>query len=385
MEMLEFDKSQKQIQKAVKAFAKGEFDKEHILELEKKHEYPKEIWEKAAELGFIGIHFPEDYSGASLGVFENVIITEELCRKDSSMGIALTLSGYASECILRFGSEAQKKKFLPNVAEGEILSGGAFTEPDNGSDVSFISTTAVKEGDSWVINGKKTFVVNGGSAGIYIVLCMTDEKSDTAGKGLSLILVEGDREGLEAVSVGDKLGINMMSTADLTFKDVRVPLDNVIGDEGSGYSYLQKYYIESRILTAAQALGIAQGAYDRALVYVKGREQFNRPIAKFQVTQHKMADMATKIEIAKLMTYEAASRFDKGKIDAKFASMAKLTATRIAMDVTNEALQLHGGYGYMTEYEVEHFYRDAKVLEIREGNRRIQKDIVAEGVIGKIK
>ena len=181
------------------------------------------------------------------------------------------------------------------------------------------------------------------------------------------------------------MGIRASSTRELVFDNCRISKENLIGKEGNGYSQLQEFFIESRILAAAQALGVAQGAYDRALVYVKGREQFSRPIAKFQITQHKMADMATKIEIARLMTYESAEKFDKGQKDAKFASMAKLTATRMAMDVTNEALQLHGGYGYMTEYEVEHFYRDAKVLEIREGNRRVQKDIIAEAVIGKIK
>lgn len=383
--MLELNKSQKQIQKAVRDFTKGEFDKEQIIEIEKSREYPKEILQKASELGFTGIHFPENMGGSGMGLFDNVIVTEELCRKSSSLGITLSMAGYASEILLRSGSDELKKKFLPKIAQGEMLSGGAFTEPDQGSDISKIKTTAVKEGDSYTINGNKTFVVNGGMAGFYVVLCKTDSSATPETNGMTLILVEADREGVTTEDVGRRLGVNMMATADLLMRNVKVPVSNRIGDEGKGYALLQKFFIESRILVAAQALGTAEGALDRALVYIKGREQFSRPIAKFQVTQHKIADMATKVELARLITYEAASQFDQGKIDAKTASMAKLAAAQAAMAVTDEALQLHGGYGYMTEYEVENFYRDAKVCQIREGNERMQKDIIAEAVIGRIK
>ncbi len=383
--MVILDKSQKQIKKAVRAFAKGEFDKEAILELEKQHEYPKEIWKKAADLGFIGIHFPEDFSGASLGIFENAIVAEELCCKDSSMGIALTMAGYASECVLRFGSDELKAKHLPQVAEGMALSGGAFTEPGNGYDVTRLSTTALKNGSHWVINGEKTFVVNGGAAGFYVVLCQTDPDIAPSTKGISMFLVEADHKGLSSDSVGDKLGINMMATADIKFKNVRIPCSNLIGKEGKGYDYLQNFYDENRILIAAQAVGIAQGAFDRALTYVKGREQFNRPIAVFQTVRHKIADMAAKIETARLITYQAAKDFDNGQKQAKTAAMAKLSATQTAMEVTDEAIQLLGGYGYMTEYEIEHFYRDAKVLQNKDGNRHVLKDIMAEALIGKLK
>ncbi len=383
--MVELDKSQKQIQKAVRAFAKGEFDKDAILEFEKSQEYPKKIWQKAADLGFIGIHFPEEYSGASLGVFENAIIAEELCCKDSSMGITLTMAGYAAECLLRFGSDELKDKYLPQIAEGAMLSGGAFTEPGNGYDVSRLSTTAEKDKDHWVINGKKTFVVNGGVAGFYIVICQTDPEIAPTTKGISMILVEAGCEGITVNSVGEKLGINMMATANLEFDNVRVPLTNLVGKEGQGYDNLQKFYDESRIQISAQAIGIAQGAFDRALAYIKGREQFNRPIAVFQTVRHKIADMAAKIEYAKLVTYQAAKQFDDGKRDPKTAAMAKLTATQVAMDVTDEAIQLLGGYGYMTEYEIEHFYRDAKVLQIKDGNTSILKDIMADAIIGKLK
>ncbi|RJP81688.1 MAG: acyl-CoA dehydrogenase [Desulfobacteraceae bacterium] len=383
--MFEFDKSQQQIQKAVKAFAKGEFDKEEIQELEKRKEYPTKTWKKAAELGFIGIHFPEEVSGADLGIFENVIVTEEMCRKDSSLGITISQAGYASECILRFGNDHLKNKYLPRIVEGEALSGGAFMEPDCGQDLTKISTTATKDGDSWVINGKKTFVLNGGSAEFYIVLCQTSPDSPVTKDGTSLILVESATEGLASKDLGTRLGINMMNMSELTFKNARVPAINLIGEEGKGYDHLQKFFSESRILLAAQAIGTAQGAYERALEYIKGREQFNRPIAAFQSVRHKIADMCVKIESAKLLTYEAAQKFDAGKIDPKFSAMTKIAATNAAMEVTNEAVQLLGGYGYMTEYEIEHFYRDAKVLQIREGNFTILKDIIANTTIGKLK
>lgn len=383
--MFELDKSQKQIQKAVKAFAKGEFDKEEIQELEKNKEYPTTIWKKAADLGFIGIHFPESVSGADLGIFENVIIAEEMCRKDSSMGITLTQAGYASECLFRFGSEELQQAYLPKVAEGEALSGGAFMEPDSGFDLAGLSTTAVRQGDNWVINGKKSFVLNGGAADFYVVLCRTNPDAPVTADGASLILVDADAEGLASNDLGTRLGINMMRMSELTFENVSVPATNLIGGEGRGYDSLQKFFMESRILSAAQAVGTAQGAYDRALEYIKGREQFNRPIAAFQSLRHKIADMCIKIETAKLITYEAAHRFDAGQLDAKFAAITKLAATNTAMEVTNEAVQLLGGYGYMTEYEIEHFYRDAKILQIREGNFTLLKDIIADAAIGKLK
>lgn len=382
----ELTKQQKDIQKAVRDFVKGEFKKEIILELEEKHEYPKAIWKKAAELGFIGIHYPEEYSGQGLHVLENILVAEELCRGDSSVGACIILANFASEILLRFGSEEQKKKWLPKVAEGEILSCGAFTEPDHGSDITSLNTTAVKDGDHWVINGSKIFITNGGPlAGFYNVLCQTDPNANPTYRGISLILVEADRPGVTTASVGNKMGIRMMHTAEVNFKDVRVPLSNLIGKENRGFYQVLEFFDESRILIAAQALGTAQGAFDRALAYVKSREQFGKKIADFQVTQHKLADMATKIEMARLMVYKAAWNFDQGRIDPKLTSMAKMAAARTAVEVCDEAIQLLGGYGYMAEYEVERFYRDAKITEIYEGTREIQKNTIAGALLGKIK
>ena len=377
---------QKQIQKAVKEFVKGEFDKNLISEMEENHEYPEKIWKTAADLGFIGIHFPEEYSGQGMGVLENILVAEALCAGDSTVGACLILADFASEILVHFGSEEQKKTWLPKVAEGEVLSCGAFTEPDHGSDITSVNTVAVKDNGEWVINGSKIFITNGGPlAGFYSVLCQTDTEATPGYRGMSLILVEADREGVSTTDVGSKMGIRMMHTAEVNFKDVRVPLDNLIGKENKGFYQVLEFFDESRILIAAQALGTAQGAFDRALAHVKSREQFGKKIAKFQVNQHKLADMATKIEQARLMTYKAAWNFDQGRIDPKLTSMAKMAAARTAVEVCDEAIQLLGGYGYMQEYEVERFARDAKITELYEGTREIQKNTIASAVLGKLK
>jgi alkylation response protein AidB-like acyl-CoA dehydrogenase len=378
-------KTQKEIQKAVRDFCKGEFDKDLALELDQKHEFPTKIWQKAGEIGLIGVHYPEKYSGQGLGCMECILVVEELCRNDSSIGAAVALCGFASELLMHYGSEELKERFLPEVAEGRMLSAGAFTEPDHGSDITFLNTTAVRDGDAWVINGGKTFITNGGLAGFYNVLCQTDPEAKPGYRGMSVILVEADRPGLSTQDVGHKMGIRMMATTEVIFKDVRVPLSNLVGEENKGFYQVLNFFDESRIQVAAQALGTAQGAFDRALAYVKQREQFGRKIAQFQVNQHKLADMATKIELARLITYKAAWNYDQGSIDPKLTSMAKMFAARTAVEVCDEAIQLLGGYGYMTEYEVERFYRDAKITEIYEGTKEIQKNTIASGILGKLR
>jgi alkylation response protein AidB-like acyl-CoA dehydrogenase len=378
-------RTQKEIQKAVRDFCKGEFDKDLILELERKHEFPTRVWQKACEIGLMGVHFPEKYAGQDMGCMECILVVEELCRNDSTMGAAVALAGFASELLLHYGSDALKERFLPAVAEGRMLSAGAFTEPDHGSDITSLDTMAVKDGDEWVINGTKIFITNGGLAGFYNVLCQTDPDADPGYRGMSVILVEGDRPGLTTQDVGDKMGIRMMATTEVNFKDVRVPLSNLVGDENRGFYQVLNFFDESRIQVAAQALGTAQGAFDRALAYIQKREQFGRKISQFQVNQHKIADMATKIELARLITYKAAWNYDQGHIDPKLTSMAKMVAARTAVEVCDEAIQLMGGYGYMAEYEVERFYRDAKITEIYEGTKEIQKNTIAAGLLGKMK
>jgi alkylation response protein AidB-like acyl-CoA dehydrogenase len=382
----ELNREQKQIQKAVREFVKGEFKKDLIEEMIEKHAFPEKIWKKAAELGFIGIHFPEKYSGMGLGCLENIIVAEELARGDSTVGTCILIADFASEIILHFGSEEQKTKWLPKVAEGQCLSCGAFTEPDHGSDITSVETSAVKEGDEWVIDGSKIFITNSGPlAGFYCVLCQTDPDAKPSYRGLSLILVEADNPGVSYQDIGKKMGISLTYTAEVVFKNVRVPLANLIGKENKGFYQLLEFFDESRILVAAQALGTAQGAFDRALAYVKQREQFGKKIAQFQATQHKLADMATEIECARMLTYKAAWNFDQGRMDPKLTSMAKMYAARTAVEVSDEAIQLMGGYGYMQEYEVERFYRDAKITEIYEGTKEIQKNTIAGALMGKIK
>ena len=382
--MFELTKSQKQIQKAAKGFAKGEFDKDLAYEFEKKGTFPEEIWKQAAELGFVGLHFPEKYSGGDMGMLESVLVLEEFCRKDASIGHALAMASFASECLLAYGSDELKKKYLPPVAEGEIISAGAFSDSPRGGNYTAIQTMAVKEKDQWVVNGTKTNVANGGRAGFYIVLARTapDAEGD---KGISMLLVEGDRRGISVESVGKKLGGNMFPSTQVTFENVAVPAVNLVGKEGAGIAQLNTFLLESRLLSAAQALGIARGALDRAMTYIKDRVQFQRKLAAFQVTQHKIADMATKIELAELITHKAAWKRDQGKLDAKLTSMAKMTAARTAMEVGAQTIQLYGGYGYMTEYEVERYYREAKTMELHLGTRDVHKDIIAGAVIGKVR
>jgi len=382
---VDFDltKPQKQIQKAAREFAKGEFKKEVVEELLRKHEYPSEIAAKAGELGFIGIHFPEQYGGQDYGTLENAIVTEEFCRRDSTLGSALMLCDFASETVLHFGSDEQKAQYLPPIAEGREFFGGAITEPDHGSDIRSMATTAVREGDEWVINGVKTFISNTGVAHNYMVLCQTDVEA--AHRGQSMFLVPADAPGLEIADIGEKMGIRLSPTGELSLRGVRVPSANLLGEEGRGFYQVLQFFDESRMEVAAQALGIAQGAFDRALAYTKKREQFGQKIAKLQVNQHKLADMAIKIELARLITYKACWNFDEGRLDPMVSSMAKVYAARSAVEVADEAIQLLGGWGYMADFEVERYYRDATITEIYEGTREIQKNTIASALIGKLK
>lgn len=380
----QFSKSQKEIQKAAREFAKGEFDKALGIEREREGAFPGAIRDKAAELGFLGIHYPETYDGGGLGILEHVILAEEFCKKDSSLGASLMLSGYGSECLLRFGSAGLKDKFLPKIADGAILSGAAFSETESGYGFSGIETTAEQKEGRWIVNGRKRHVINGGEAGIYIVLCKTEAR-DASDNGISMILVEADTKGVSVSDKKNRLGMRMVATTDLHFKDAAVPFDHLVGRENSGIRQAQAFLNESRILAAAMALGTARGAFDRALDYVKQRVQFKRKIGQFQVTRHKLAEMAVQIEQAAAATFNCALTFDPGKSDGIMSAAAKLSACKTALNVSGEAIQLLGGYGYMTEYEVEKFYRDAKTLDIFEGNAGRLKDEISAGIIGKIR
>jgi len=379
----ELTDEQRDIQKAVSDFAKGEFSSEIAQDLDRKEEFPWQIYRKACELGFMGVHFDEKFGGQGLGVLENVLIVEELCRNDSSLGVALSLSDFASEIILRHGTEEQKEGCLKSITQGKALSAGCFTEPDHGSDITMMATHAIKDGNEYIINGTKTLITNGTIASYYTVLCQTNPEATPSYRGQSLIIIEKDCEGVDATKIGNKMGIRMSPTAEVSFTNVRVPLTNLIGEENRGFYYAMEFFDESRIEIASQALGIAQGAFDKALSYAKERQQFGRRIADFQVIQHKFADMAIKIETARLLIYKAASGFDKGKIDPVLTSMAKTYAGRIAVEVCDEAVQIFGGWGFIGEYDVERFYRDAKVTELYEGTREIQKNTIASFLLGK--
>lgn len=383
--MFNLSKPQKEIQKAAREFARGEFDKELANEWEQSGTFPETIWKKAAELGFIGIHFPEQYSGGGLGLFENTLVIEAFCRADPSIGSALAQSSQAAETLLRFGSEPLKMEILPKIAEGNMLLGRAFSENERGGDYTRISAIAQHQGDNWLVNGEKTHVLNGVNAGAYVVLCRTGFEDDPVEKRLSLLLVENSSKGIEIRPNGRRLGNNMVSSATIRFNQVSVPEANLIGREGQGFKQLQRYLAEEHVLIAAQALGNALASYDRVLAYIKGREQFGRKIATFQVSKHKIADMATRIELSRLMLHKAAIEIDRGKPNAATCAMAKGTACEAAMHAGAQAIQLFGGYGYMTEYEVERFYRDAKSMEVREGGQEVQNDIISNEFIGKIK
>jgi alkylation response protein AidB-like acyl-CoA dehydrogenase len=374
---------QEAIKKAAREFAKGEFDKEIALEHERNHTFPSDIWKKACELGFVGIHFPEKYGGQDYGTFENALVVEEFCRQDSGIGVAVSLADFSSEIILRCGTEEQKERYLVPIAKGEAISSGGFTEPDHGSDITLMDTTAIKEGDEYKINGVKTFITNGTIGDFVMVLCQTDFEAKPAYRGQSVIIVEKGTPGYSSEDVGEKMGIKMTSTGELSFSDVRVPVSHLVGQENRGFYQVLEFFDESRIEIAAQALGIAEGAFDRALAYCKERTQFGKRLTQFQVTQHKLADMAAKLELASLVVYKSAWNFDQGRIDPKLTSIAKMYAARTAVEVADEAIQLLGGYGYMLEYEVERFYRDAKITEIYEGTKEIQKNTIASSLLGK--
>jgi len=377
------NKEQEAIQKAAREFARGEFDKEIALEHERNHTFPSEIWKKACELGFMGIHYPEKYGGQEYGIFENALVVEEFCRQDSGIGVALSLADFSSEIILRCGNEEQKERYLIPLTKGEAISSGGFTEPNHGSDITLMDTTAIKEGDEYKINGVKTFITNGTIGDFVLVLCQTDFEAKPPYRGQSVIIVEKGTPGYSTADVGEKMGIKMTSTGELSFNEVRVPLSQLVGQENRGFYQVLEFFDESRIEIAAQALGIAEGAFDRALAYCKERVQFGKKLAQFQITQHKLADMAAKIELASLIVYKSAWNFDQGRIDPKLTSIAKMYAARTAVEVADEAIQLLGGYGYMLEYEVERFYRDARITEIYEGTKEIQKNTIASALLGK--
>ena len=380
----ELDASQRQIQSAVREFAKGEFDTDLILEWEKAGTFPRKIFKSAADLGFIGLHFDEAFSGGGMGIFETVLAAETLCQRDSSCGMALVLAGFGAELIADYGSTAQKENYLTALAQGDICCGAALFE--GGYDFSRIQTRAEKQDGQWVIRGLKAQVSNAlapgaGEKAVFPVLCSTGEKA------LSFILVEAGAPGLSITPTPRRLGNNLSPAGELVLDSVRVPGENLLGKEGRGLAMAQAFLAQAQIIHAGLALGIAQGALDRALAYGKKRAQFGRKIASFEPLAHALGEMAMEIEGARGLVYRAARVFDAKKLKKQpaLAPMAMEMACRVAEKTADTALQIHGGYGYMQEGEVEHFYRDAKFLKLYASNPQGRLGSMAATVIGKIR
>ncbi len=380
----ELTQEQKDIQRAAREFAQAEFTPERGREYDEKEEFPFDLWKKACELGFIGVHFPEEYGGAGMGYLENTLIAEEFCRADSTIGSAIILSDFSSEVIMKFGSEEQKEEVLPKVASGKAITAGCYTEPEAGSDLTAIRTKAEKDGNEWVINGTKTFITNAPIADYFVVLAVTDPNAQPRYRGFTTFLVRKNAEGLKINKITGKFGIRSSPTAEVSFKDVRVSEEDIIGQLNRGFYQVLEFFDGSRVEIAAQALGIAQGALDKTISYVKQRKQFGQPIGAFQALQHRIADMAAQLEACRLLVYKAAWKYDKGEIDPALTSMAKYYAGKLAVRICDEAIQMHGGYGYISEYDVERFYRDAKITEIYEGTKEIQLNTIAKGLLGKL-
>ncbi len=379
----ELTNRQKQIRTLAREFAEGEFP-EIAREYDRREEFPRDLWKKACELGFIGVFIKKEYGGLGLGFLEFAMVMEEFWRVDPGCGNIL-LTSFGSELIQLYGTEEQKMKYLPPLTKGKAIMGTAITEPDAGSDILSILTLAKREGDHYVINGAKQFITNGSIANYLLVFCLTHPEAESRFKKFGTILVETDRPGFGATKLTGKLGIRASDTAEIRFSDVRVPRENLIGEkEGEGFSQIMQLFNINRVIAASQGVGVAQGALDKAIQYVKKRKQFGQLIGAFQATQFKIAEMATWVEAARALTYKAGWMIDHGKVDPKLISMAKWLAGEVGVKVANEALQLHGGYGYIADYDIERFYRDAKIVEIYEGTKEIEKNTIARELLGKL-
>jgi alkylation response protein AidB-like acyl-CoA dehydrogenase len=366
---------QEMLRKMIRDFAETQVAPT-AAERDEEERFDRAIFEQMAELGLTGIPWPEQYGGAGADYLSYVIAVEELSRVDASIGVTLSAHvSLASWPIYKFGTEEQKQRFLRPLAEGKKMGAYCLTEPGSGSDSAGMKTTAVRDGDHYVLNGSKIFITNAGEAEIYIVFAVT--QPELKHKGITAFIVEKGMEGFTMGKKEKKLGIRSSPTLAVNFEDVRVPLENRLGEEGQGFKIAMMTLDGGRNGIAAQALGIAQGAFDHARDYAKERNQFGKPIAALQAIQFKLADMATKIEAARLLTYQAAWLEDQGLPYGKASAMSKVFAGDIAMEVTTEAVQVFGGYGYTREYPVERFMRDAKITQIYEGTNEIQRVVIS--------
>jgi alkylation response protein AidB-like acyl-CoA dehydrogenase len=373
---------QNQLRRSVREFAEGEI-LPHVMEWDEASRFPSEIIAKLGEMGLLGVIFPEQYGGAGLGYIEYVIAIEELSRVDGSVGIIVAAhNSLCSNHIFKFGTEAQKQKYLSPLAQGKKIGAWSLTEPEAGSDAGGTRTTAKRDGHHWVLNGAKTFTTNGHYADFCVAMAVTDKSKNS--HGISAFIVEKGTPGFKPGKKENKLGLRASDTSEVLFSDCRIPVENLLGNEGEGFIGSLKILDGGRISIAALALGMAQGALDAAIKYAKQRKQFGQPISEFQAIQFKLADMATEVEAARLLVYQAAWLADKNSARfTKESSMAKLFASEVAVRVANECVQIHGGYGFTKDYPAEKFYRDVKLCTIGEGTSEIQKLVIARQLLGK--
>lgn len=377
---MNFDLTQEQqmIKKTMKEFA-DKVVAPGAVDRDRSKEFPKEIFKQLSDMGMMGLPFDEKYGGAGADTTSFAIVTEELSRVCASTGI--TYSAHISlggAPLNLFGTDDQKEKYLAPICSGESFGAFGLTEPNAGSDAGGTETRAIEDGDDWVINGSKVYITNASHAkhlAITAITGMNDGK-----KEISAIIVPTDAEGFTIIDNYEKMGLHSSNTTELVLENVRVPKENLLGKRGDGFKQFLVTLDGGRIGIAAMAVGIAQGAFNKALAYSKERKQFGKTLSEFQITQFKLADMAMKIELARNMVYKAAWLKDQGRPFTKEASMAKLYASEISMEVADEAIQIHGGYGYMKEYEVERYMRDAKLLEIGEGTSEVQRMVIARQI-----
>jgi len=379
---LQLNEEQEMIRKMARDFAQNELAPV-AAELDEEGEPPLDNLKKMAELGFMGLAIPEEYGGIEADSVSYAIAVEEISKACASTGVILAVhNSLGSHGVVAFGTEEQKRRFLPPLAS-EWISTYALTEPETGSDAASIKTRAILDGDEYVINGTKQFITSAPFAHLFVVFAVTDPNKRH--RGISAFVVEKDTPGFSVGREENKMGIRAASTSGLVFEDCRIPMTNRLGEEGEGFKVAMSSLDAGRVGIAAQALGIAQGAYEAALAYAKERHAFGQPVAEFQGIQWMLADMATRIEAARLLTYQAALAKDRAKKTgerySKEAAMAKLFASETAVWVTNKAVQIHGGYGYIKEYAVERYYRDAKITEIYEGTSEIQRIVIAHQIL----
>lgn len=375
----ELNEEQLMIQQAARDFAQQEL-KPGVIERDEHQKFPAEQVKKLGELGFLGMMVSEKYNGSGLDTISYVLVMEELSKIDASASVVVSVNNslvcYGLE---KYGSEAQKEKYLKPLAAGEKIGAFCLSEPEAGSDATSQRTTAEDKGDYYLLNGTKNWITNGSTASTYLVIAQTHP--ELKHKGINAFIVEKGMEGFTVGPKENKLGIRGSDTHSLMFNDVKVPKENRIGEDGFGFKFAMKTLEGGRIGIAAQALGIAQGAFELATQYAKERKSFGKPISEHQAIAFKLADMATQIEAARLLVYKAAWLKDQGLPYTQAGSMAKLYASKVAMDVTIEAVQVHGGYGFVKEYHVERLMRDAKITQIYEGTSEIQKMVISREVI----